>query len=413
MSPIRKFPEQNKFTLAFTDEKLESTFRASYDKSVKVPLRQGIIISILSWFSSIPLIYFIIPEKFSWLAPLLIIYIGSYFGFIVYATYKRKFRGYYHLLGAISNAWAGLFAVYYCDQFPNGENLTLPVLIFIIFFGSYMVRLRWFEGFLAALTYTAAYTIYISFEDDLSWAQVALYGFVAWMTLVFAVIAGRVNEVNNRIAYIQKKIIAEQNTLIEKEKQLLLQEVHHRVKNNLQIIISLINLELTKEGNIRAIEALKNTQSRVMSMSLVHKRMNQTEDFSKISLTEFTRALIASVEQNYGGTDYSFDLNIPKEATVDIDTAITLGIIFNEVISNFFKHCGPEKRFAIEITKPGFKEFTIKYNDNGTGFPDGTELETGDRLGLELIQILTEQIDGDFKFYNEDGAVYEIYFKLP
>ena len=134
MSAENQIPEQDNLTLVFKDKKLEKQFKDSYDDSVKVPLRYGIIISILSWFSAIGLIYVVIPDDLIWLAPLTIVYIGSFFGFIVYATYKDRFKGYYHLLGALSNAWAGLFAVYFCDQFPNGENLTLPVLIFIRIF---------------------------------------------------------------------------------------------------------------------------------------------------------------------------------------------------------------------------------------------------------------------------------------
>ena len=129
-------PDQNKLSLAFKDVNLEREFRTSYDKSVRLPLRFGIIISLLSWFSAISLIYAIIPEDFVWLSTLTVLFIGSYFGFIIYATFKERFTGYYHILGAISNAWAGLFAIYFCHQFPNGATLVLPVLIFIIFFGS-------------------------------------------------------------------------------------------------------------------------------------------------------------------------------------------------------------------------------------------------------------------------------------
>ena len=119
MSAENHLPNQNKLTLSFIDRELESLFQKSYDKSVKKPLRLGIVISILSWYSGVGLIYAIIPEKSYWLIPLNLIYIGSFFGFIIYATYKKRFEGYYHLIGALSNAWAGLFAIYFCEQFPN------------------------------------------------------------------------------------------------------------------------------------------------------------------------------------------------------------------------------------------------------------------------------------------------------
>ena len=152
MTSKKDFPEYNSTTLTFDDSELEKQFVRSYDKSVRLPLRHGIVISLLSWYSAIGLIFYIIPEKASWLVPLTFIYIGSYFGFLIYATYKNSFAGQYHVLGAFSNAWAGLYAVYFCDQFPNGAHLILPVLIFIIFFGSYMVRLRWMDSVLRLLS---------------------------------------------------------------------------------------------------------------------------------------------------------------------------------------------------------------------------------------------------------------------
>jgi len=212
-------PEQHSFSLFFKDKKLEKEFRESYDKSVRIPLRYGMIISILSWCSAIPLIYFIIPHKFSSLAPLTLLVIGSFFGFILAATYIERFKKSYHFIGASSNAWAGLYAIYFCSRFPGGESLILPVLIFIIFFGWYMIRLRWVAGFIAALTYVIAYNVYILSYAGLEESQVMLFSFVAWITLVFALLAGRVAEHKSRLTWIQGKTIREQNETIANEKE--------------------------------------------------------------------------------------------------------------------------------------------------------------------------------------------------
>lgn len=404
---MSNFPEQHSLSLAFKDKELEREFTDSYDKDVRIPLRYGIIISILSWYSAIVLIPLIIPETLSWLPLLTFVYIGSYFGFIVYATYKTSFKGYYHLLGAISNAWAGLYAIYFCDQFPNGEHLTLPVLIFIIFFGSYMVRLRWLAGCLAALTYVAGYQVYIIWFSDLTMSQVLLYGFVAWMTLVFAILAGRVAETNTRTSFIQRKTIKEQSEIIEHEKEVLLKEVHHRVKNNLQIIISLIKLQQSKLTDVNVEKEFREMKSRVMSMSIVHQRIHKSSNFNDISLSGYTDQLYAHVKSQYPDKKVKVDFKLPDDFFLDIESSIPCGLVLNELMSNYFKHCEGD-HFSIIATKSGPGKCRLIYQDNGQGYPEGLSSENLDTLGLELIDILSEQLDGSMAFMNQNGARVEI-----
>jgi len=409
MSIENLIPAQNKLTLKFENKALEQAFCQSYDSSLRLPLRYGIIISIVSWYCAIPLIYVIIPEHFILLGSFTFLYIGSYFGFIIYATYNLQFQKHYHILGAISNAWAGLYAIYFCGQFPNGVHLTLPVLIFIIFFGSYMIQLRWMAACIAAFSYTIGYHIYIANLSDLSSAQVMLYAFVAWMTLIFAILAGRVSEQKNRVAYIQRKTIREQSQLIEQEKEVLLKEVHHRVKNNLQIIVSLINLQLSKQDDPKVESALFDTQNRILSMSLVHQRMQQTTGFSNILLSDYISQLIGSVASNYKHNRKIFQLQIPDDLTINIENAVPLGLIINEVVTNFYKHClsaNGDANFKIEAKSLKGK-LSLIYSDNGPGFPEKV-MQDYDTLGLELIESLSDQIDSSFKFHNNSGAVYEI-----
>lgn len=220
MSSLRRImPAQHSLSLFFKDASLEKEFRKSYDKSVRLPLRYGMIISILSWFSAIPLVYFIMPDELPRLALLTVGVIGSFFGLILMVTYIERFKGLYHIIGACSNAWAGLYAIYFCSQFPGGESLILPVLIFIIFFGWYMIRLRWAAGFIAALTYVIGYNVYILGYADLQDSQITLFSFVAWITLIFALLAGRVAEQKSRLTWIQGKTIRQQNETIAKEKE--------------------------------------------------------------------------------------------------------------------------------------------------------------------------------------------------
>lgn len=412
------FPLQDKFTLSFKDKELEKAFRRSYDKSVRLPLRLGIVISILSWYSAISLIYFIIPDQFVWLGGFTFVYIGSYFGFIIYATYDKRFAGYYHLLGAISNAWAGLYTIYFCSFFSNGSHLILPVIIFIIFFGSYMIRLRWLAGFLAALSYIASYQVYILFYSGLSFGESLLYSFVCWMVLVFALLAGRTAENNYRIAYVQRKTIRSQNEIIEHEKELLLKEVHHRVQNNLQMIVSLINLQLRKmderspinDAAKRVTDVLCLIQGRVVSMSLVHQRIHQSSNFSNISVLEYTNHLKDSISKQYQARNVNVVLDIPDSIQFKIESAIPLGLILNEMITAVYESSvDSEKTYQVRISAEIQQDDTCKLSFQSTERTfDENHSET---LEFELIEALTEQLDGKVRFSNEDGAKYELWLR--
>lgn len=403
---------QNPFTLAFEDKNLEKRYKKYYDAQVKRPLRYGIIISILSWYSGLSLIYAVIPEKFSWLSLLTIVYIGSYFGFIVFATFRKRFRGYYHLMGAISNAWAGLYAIYFCDQFPNGANLALPVIIFILFFGSYMVRLRWIAGFIAALSYTLTYTIYIAFFTDLTGPEVAFYAFVAWMVLIFSLLAGRLAESNNRLAYYQAKTIREQSAIIKSEKAFLLKEVHHRVKNNLQIIVSLINLQLANSTDEKSIAALKAAQNRVASMSLVHQRMNRASNFTKISVLDYTQELVNNLADPERDRHETVNVTIPTNVIIDIHTAIPLGLIVNEVTSYFYATTrsseSGDQQLDLLVKESSNRNYIMTCTDRANTF--NQEFEAS--FVFELIEILAEQLDGHITCSGENELVYEIHFSI-
>jgi len=214
------------------------------------------------------------------------------------------------------------------------------------------------------------------------------------------------------------EISNQKNTLIRQneEKEILLKEVHHRVKNNLQIIVSLINLQLSKFENKEVENALKETQSRVLSMSLVHKKMYQTSNFKEIGINQYSNQLIQNINALYNDIEFEYFLDIDKSHTLDVETAIPFGLIINEIVTNFFKHCDSNtsklKMFELNFKQSEDKKFVLKYKDNGIGFHDNTSLDETTSLGLQLIASLTEQIDGEFRFYNDQGAVYEFILKI-
>lgn len=147
----------------------------------------------------------------------------------------------------------------------------------------------------------------------------------------------------------KRKDLLKQN----EEKIVLLKEVHHRVKNNLQIIISLINFQLIKIDNIGAQQALKEVQNRIHSMSLVHQKMYQTSNFKEIILGDYTEGIIDNISSIFNDKEFEYTINMPQEIKVDIEIAIPTGLIINEIITNFFKHNthvnGTPKSFHMEI----------------------------------------------------------------
>lgn len=209
------------------------------------------------------------------------------------------------------------------------------------------------------------------------------------------------------------KVLLSQKEALEKqnnEKITLLQEVHHRVKNNLQIIVSLINLQVPKYKNKEVNDALLEIQGRVLSMSLVHQEMYETSDFTSIDLKSYITSLIENVKRLHVGSSFEYTLNFDEARSCNVETAIPIGLIFNEIIANFFKHVlsKTEASFSISLEKKQ-SNYRLLYNDNGNGFPLDYDKEKSESLGMNLIESLIEQVDGEFKFYNDHGAVYEFW----
>ena len=208
------------------------------------------------------------------------------------------------------------------------------------------------------------------------------------------------------------KVLSEQKKeliLQNKEKEVLLKEVHHRVNNNLQVIVSLINLQSSLSEDDRTDSALSEIRSRVLSMALVHKKMYQTSTFADVGFQEYLVQMIENVSDLYQKDDVDFSINVEKPVAFELEVAIPLGLIFNEIITNFFKyaHSGSESHFSIDlITKDNGMLF--RYSDNGPGFDESKQQDDDFCLGLQLIQSLSEQINGDFKYYSDNGAVYEV-----
>jgi len=187
------------------------------------------------------------------------------------------------------------------------------------------------------------------------------------------------------------------------EKVVLLREVHHRVKNNLQIIISLTNLQMRRIDDIHLKQALAETQNRVKAMSLVHEKLYQSEDLSMVNFSAYIQSLVSQLFTYYGVNSRKIVLHIDiGTIMIDINTAIPLGLVINELVSNVVKHAFPGERSGeVFITaKEENNRMAITIRDTGIGFPEGFDWRHTNSLGLHLVSALIEQVQGSIDMVN-------------
>lgn len=219
------------------------------------------------------------------------------------------------------------------------------------------------------------------------------------------------------LAQINKQIQS-QNIVIEqslKEKEILLKEIHHRVKNNLQIITSMLSLQISKTNSEDSKFILNEAKQRIASIALTHQILYQKGNFSSLQLNDFISKLILQIESTISQNNVSITLNIqPNNTSVNIDTAIPLGLIVNEILTNCFKHAFPNNRsgnIAVTLVKE-LNKTVLTISDNGIGFNVENTLQNKS-LGLELIEILSDQLSASLKTINDNGTKYILTLKTP
>jgi two-component sensor histidine kinase len=202
-----------------------------------------------------------------------------------------------------------------------------------------------------------------------------------------------------------------------REKEVLLKEIHHRVKNNLQVISSLFNLQSRTIKDSEAIKALRESQNRVKSMAFVHEKLHQAKDLAKIDVGDYLKLLCTNLAQSFGGDlrKPSIEMEIIScDLTLSVDIAIPMGLIVNEIVSNCYKHAFPDgRRGRIEIKlERSNGNLRLSVRDNGVGFPGGFEIEKTNSLGLQLILSLVSQVHGSIHLQHESGSLFLITIPL-
>lgn len=212
----------------------------------------------------------------------------------------------------------------------------------------------------------------------------------------------------------ERKKVEEQLQANLREKEVLLKEIHHRVKNNLQVTSSLLRLQYEKIENPETKEMFVESQRRIRSMALIHEKLYQSNDISKINFNEYLLSLGQILLSSFGVTQNTVEILVNGDiVNFSIEMAVPCGLIINEVISNCLKHAFAEKKTGkILIQIQSLKESVIiSVCDNGVGFPSAFDFENSSTLGLRLVKQLSKQVDGIISFKNENGACVEL--KLP
>jgi PAS domain S-box-containing protein len=198
------------------------------------------------------------------------------------------------------------------------------------------------------------------------------------------------------------------------EKNILLKEVHHRVKNNLQIIASLLNLQSKYITDEKTLQAIKDSQSRVKAMALVHEKLYRSSDISNIDLGDYIKFLGTNLFEFQGarGKGILFKPEI-HDISLTIDTAIPVGLMINELISNSLKYAFPDGRngeISIVIHRQDHT-LTILFKDDGIGIPEDFDWRNAKSLGLRLVISLVEQLSGTIELKKEKGTTFNIVVK--
>jgi PAS domain S-box-containing protein len=199
------------------------------------------------------------------------------------------------------------------------------------------------------------------------------------------------------------------------EKEIMLKEIHHRVKNNLQIISSLLNLQSSAVRDPQDLALFGESVDRIRSMALIHDRLYKSHDFSGIEFREYIESLTVSLFHSYGHPDVMYRSDV-QDVLLSIDMAIPCGLMINELVTNALKHAFPQGRrgtITVQLHAREHGQVELSVSDDGVGLPHDFDLSKTTSLGLQLVQILTDQLQGTLEIRGESGTTVSIRVPAP
>lgn len=212
----------------------------------------------------------------------------------------------------------------------------------------------------------------------------------------------------------EQKMAEEQIRSSLKEKEMLLAEIHHRVKNNLQVISSLLRLQSRFIEDEAAVNIFKETQNRVRSIAILHEKLYQSDDLAKIKVDEYVKLLAEDLLYFYELDNSKVEMKIDvEEVYLNIETAIPCGLMIDELVSNSLKYAfkpGENGTITINLHSNHDKKFTLTVSDDGVGIPMNVDPKNSETFGMQLIKYLSNQLKGDLELNRENGTEFKLEF---
>ena len=376
----------------------------------------GIITAILNSIIQLPLI--------SIISPFLMFFLFS----ILY--YYSRFKGKAELCVDIAISFT--FLVFTPVMWFSNNGLEGGILFFIFLFGAFTLavvkgkKLFFFLSLLFTVTVSLIIISYL-YPDLVTPYKTENDKFIDLFSSFILVFVGILFLMYyyTKQFYKYNEKLTDANTKLEeiniqlsdsvKEREILLQEVHHRVKNNLQMVSGLLRLQCSTSKDTELCKLLKTSQERINTISGVHELLYRSENLKSIDIKEYTESLLANTKTTFNTEKRNIIINNNLEkAIIEIKTIIPYGLIINELISNSLKHAFTDNKGGI-INIEGIKEnneYIFSISDNGKGLADNFDIDKLDTLGFKLIQGLTNQIFGEFNLIKaETGVKFSLKFK--
>ena len=228
----------------------------------------------------------------------------------------------------------------------------------------------------------------------------------------------KINEENNKLLEAQKQLVEQEEKLelMVREKDVLLQEIHHRVKNNLALVSGLLYLQTEAVDNSEAQIKLKEAQLRIQSMAMIHELLYSTHSFSKIDLKIYLNELVSNIAKNFKPEYLNLEIDIHGTSQlIEIDKAIPIALLANEITVNSMKYAFPnqlEGKFTVTININESNELEIKFSDNGIGITNKDFTKSSSSIGYMLINTFVDQLEGSLQFCSNQGAHFFVSIPL-